>query len=136
MREKWNSYQKGFQRGCGIPGKEWLGLYLQNRMETCRPTEVAMTIEEMKAEAGKLRKEELSLSKQLHELQEKFSETMKRRKALEAEVADFEKKQVAIQVLRKGRPPVHQNRRPQVNFEKAVEMAIRGDVDGALRLLS
>jgi len=94
-----------------------------------------MTIEEMREEAGKLRKEELFLSKQLHELQEKFTETIKRRKALEAEVADFEKKQVKIQVCRKGRPPVHQNRRPQVNFEKAVEMAIRGDVEGALRLL-
>lgn len=95
-----------------------------------------MNIDEMREEAGKLRKEELSLSKELHELQEKFSETMKRRKVLEAEVADFEKKQAVVQVCRKGRAPVHQNRRPQVNFEKAVEMAIRGDVEGALRLLS
>jgi len=95
-----------------------------------------MNIDEMKVEAGKLRKEELLLSKQLHELQEKFTETIKRRKAIEAEVTAFEKEQVKIQVCRKGRPPVHRNRRPQVNFEKAVEMAIRGDVDGALRLLS
>lgn len=95
-----------------------------------------MNINEMKAEAAKLRKAELSLSKELHELQERFTETLKKRKALEAQITAFEKEQIKIQVLRKGRPPVHRNRRPQVNFEKAVEMAIRGDVEGALRLLS
>lgn len=95
-----------------------------------------MNIDEMKAEAGRLRKEEIALSKELQELQERFTETLKRRKAVEAQITAFEKEQIKIQVLRKGRPPVHQNCRPQVNFEKAVEMAIRGDVEGALRLLS
>ena len=105
-------------------------------METSKKAEVVMNIEELKAEAGRLRKEEMAMSKELQKLQERFTETLKKRKALEAQITAFEKEQVKIQVLRKGRPPVHQNRRPAVNFEKAVEMAIRGDVEGALKLLS
>lgn len=95
-----------------------------------------MNIEELKAEAGSLRKEEIALSKELQKLQEHFTETLKKRKAIEAQITDFEKKQVKIQVLRKGRPPIHQHHRPAVNIEKAVEMAMRGDVEGALKLLS
>jgi chromosome segregation ATPase len=105
-------------------------------METSWKTEVAMNIEELKAEAGCLRKEEIAMSKELQELQERFTETLKKRKTIEAQITAFEKEQIKIQVLRKGRPPVHQNRRPAVNFEKAVEMAMRGDVEGALKLLS